>query len=132
MTVLVDSDILIDVTRARDADILERWTELSKSQTAILCSPVSIAELWHGALPREHALLNELFLSLKAVNIDAETGRKAGEIMHLYSKSHGVELADALIAASALENQALLWTKNRKHYPMKALIFFPSPGGRAS
>jgi hypothetical protein len=34
-----------------------------------------------------------------------------------------VELADALIAAGAVANGAGLWTRNRKHYPMKEVVF---------
>jgi len=124
MTVLVDSDILFEVTRAKDTEILQRWSELSDSESAVLCSPVSIAELWHGALPREYALLTNLFRLLTCVAIDAETGRKAGEFLHLFRKSHSLELGDALIAASAAVNGAVLWTRNRKHYPMKNLSFF--------
>lgn len=123
MTVLVDSDILIDVTRGKDPGVLRRWSELSESQLAILCSPVSVAELWQGALPREHELLANLFRALTCVPIDAETGRKAGEFLHAYRKSHGLELGDALIAASVVVNGAVLWTRNRKHYPMKAVSF---------
>ena len=37
---------------------------------------------------------------------------------------HGVELGDALIAATAVANSAELWTRNRKHYSMKELSFF--------
>jgi predicted nucleic acid-binding protein len=29
-----------------------------------------------------------------------------------------------LIAAAAVLNRADLWTRNRKHYPMKELMFF--------
>jgi predicted nucleic acid-binding protein len=35
-----------------------------------------------------------------------------------------VELSDVLVAAAALMNRALLWTRNRKHCPMKGLSFF--------
>ena len=44
MAVLIDSDILIEVTRGRDAAILEKWRALAESQQEILCSPVTVAE----------------------------------------------------------------------------------------
>ncbi len=122
--VLVDSDILIEITRARDPEILRRWAELGHSQNAVLCSPVSIAELWRGALPREYELLTNLFQALLCVSINAETGRKAGDLLRLYHKSHGLQLGDALIAALAVLNGATLWTRNRKHYPMEGISFF--------
>ena len=56
--------------------------------------------------------------------LDAEAGRQAGDYLRRFRKSHGVELGDALIAAGALANNAALWTRNRKHYPMKELSFF--------
>ncbi len=124
MTVLVDSDILIEVSRERDLDVLRRWSELSNSQDAVLCSPISVAELWQGALPREHEALTRLFGALTCVTIDAETGRTAGELLRSFRRSHGLDFADALIAASAILNRAVLWTRNRKHYPMKAMSFF--------
>ena len=90
----------------------------------VLYSPVTAAELWAGARPREHPELNNLFHTLLCVPIDSETGRQAGEYLRLYRKSYGVELGDALIAAAAVLNQAELWTRNRKHYPMKELSFY--------
>jgi predicted nucleic acid-binding protein len=122
--VLVDSDILIEVTRAKDPEILRRWSELAESEDAVLCSPVSVAELWQGALPREHGILANLFRAMKCISIDAEIGHKAGEFLRDYRKSHGLELGDALVAASVAASGAVLWTKNRKHYPMRALTFF--------
>ena len=41
-----------------------------------------------------------------------------------YRKSHSVELGDALIAAKAILNNAELWTRNRKHYPMRDVSFY--------
>ncbi len=124
MTVLVDSDILIEITRGRDAAMLEKWAELADSDDVVLCSPVSIAELWHGARPREHKALSDLFGALLCVPVDAETGRQAGEYLRVYHKSHAVELGDALIAAAAALQGAVLWTRNRKHYPMKGVKFY--------
>jgi predicted nucleic acid-binding protein len=51
VTVLVDSGILIEVSRARDATILAKWMELSESESLILFSPATAAELWAGARP---------------------------------------------------------------------------------
>ena len=123
MTVLVDSDILIEVTRGNDRAILARWMELSESGGAILYSPVTAAEIWAGARPKERETIAGLFRALVCVPIDGETGHRAGEYLRQYGKSHGVELGDALIASTALQNHATLWTRNRKHYPMKELSF---------
>ncbi len=124
MTVLVDSDIVIEVCRERDSDILSRWRELGQSDRAILCSPVTAAELWHGVRPREHEALTNFFRTLVCVPIDYETGRQAGDYLRQYRKSHGLQISDALIAAAAALNRAELWTRNRKHYPMKDLSFY--------
>ena len=124
MTVLVDSDILIEVLRGRDEGILARWMELGESGDFILCSPVSVAELWHGARSREHQALENLFRALICVPIDADTGRQAGEYLHAHHRGHSLELGDALIAATAMQQNATLWTRNRKHYPMQGLEFY--------
>ena len=123
MTVLVDSGILIEVSRGREQAIVTRWMELSRSDSAILYSPVSAAELWAGARPSEHRALTDLFRALICAPIDGETGRQAGDYLRRYRKSHDLELGDALIASAALLNRATLWTRNRKRYPMKGLTF---------
>lgn len=124
MTVLVDSDILIEVSRGRDKAVTARWMELGASDALILFSPVSAAELWAGARPSEHASLEALFKALVCVPADNEIGRRAGDYMRKYRRSHSVELGDALIASSAVASGAQLWTRNRKHYPMPELKFF--------
>ncbi len=124
MTILVDSDILIEVSRARDVALVSQWIELSTSDALILFSPVTAAELWAGARPAEYRALDELLDSLVCVRVDAVVGRRAGEYLRRFRKSHSVELGDALIAASAVGNGAKLWTRNRKHYPMKEIEFY--------
>ena|SRR5438105_10656202 len=123
MSVLVDSDILIEVSRGRNVGIISRWIELSKSQT-VLYSPISVAELWAGARSAEHEAITNLFRALTCVPIDAETARQAGAYLQRFRKSHRVEIADALIAAGVVMNRSKLWTRNRKHYPMPDVSFF--------
>ncbi|HUI55263.1 MAG TPA: PIN domain-containing protein [Bryobacteraceae bacterium] len=126
-SVLVDSDILIEVSRGRDAEIVARWIELSSSDNAVLYSPVSVAELWAGARRKEYEALKNLFLALTCVPIDEEVGRLAGVYLRRNRRSHAVELGDALVAAAAAASGAELWTRNRKHYPMKEIVFFDKP-----
>jgi predicted nucleic acid-binding protein len=124
VSVFIDSDVLIEVSRGRDKDVVSKWITLSRSDKAIMYSPVTAAELWAGARPREHEALTNLFQALLCVSLDYETGRLAGDYLRRYGKSHSVELGDALIGAAAHLNGAALWTRNRKHYPMPELSFF--------
>jgi predicted nucleic acid-binding protein len=124
VTILIDSDVLIEITRAQDAALVSTWERLADSDAVLLCSPVTVAELWHGARPAEHAVLNALFESLICVPVDQAIGRMAGEYLRQYHKNHNVELGDAIIAATASIHGATLWTRNRKHYPMKDVPFF--------
>ena len=124
MTVLVDSDILIEVSRGRDEQVVAKWIELSQSDAAVLYSPVSVAELWAGARPNEHDALRNLFRALTCIPIDEEAGRQAGAYLRQYRRSHGIEIADALIAAGAVASGAVLWTRNQKHYPIRSVSFF--------
>jgi predicted nucleic acid-binding protein len=123
-SVLIDSDILIEVSRARDQSILARWDQLSRSNSPLLCSPVTVAELWHGARPQEHSTLDALFLVIQCIPIDVEIGVRAGEYLRIFAKSHYVELGDALIAATVSIHNLDLWTRNRRHYPMKDVSFY--------
>jgi predicted nucleic acid-binding protein len=93
MTVLVDSDILIEVSRGRNAEIVSKWLDLGKSDAAVLYSPVSVAELWAGARPKEHNALDNFFRAPTCAPIDAEAGRQAGVYLRQYRRSDGVEMA---------------------------------------
>jgi predicted nucleic acid-binding protein len=70
MTVVVDSDILIEVFCARNAAVVAKWTELSGSDAVVLYSPVSVAEIWAGARPSERAALTGLFATLTCTPLD--------------------------------------------------------------
>jgi predicted nucleic acid-binding protein len=124
VTVLLDSDVLIEILRGKNQEILARWEELGRGADQILYSPVTAAELWGGARPSEFERLEAFLKVLDCAIADAETGRKAGEYLRQFAKSHGVETADALIAATAWVNGASVWTRNRKHYPMNDIRLF--------
>lgn len=123
-SVLIDSDILIEVSRGRDAVILAQWSQLGLSKLPLFCSPVTVAEIWHGARPSEHVAITALFSVVQCVSIDLVIAYRAGEYLRRFARSHHVELGDALIAATASLHNLKLWTRNRRHYPMNDVAFY--------
>lgn len=117
--VLVDSDVLIELLRGRNAGILEQWGELAKSTVLVAYSPVSSAEIWRGARGSEAEAIAAVFAALTCIPIDAVIGKRAGEYLARFFASHAMEIGDALIAATASVHDLRLWTRNKKHYPMR-------------
>ena len=124
MTVLLDTDVAIEILRGRNHLISSKWSGLAASGAIVLFSPVVEAEVWAGALPREHQLISIFFRPLICIPADYEIGELAGALLRKFAKSHGLEIPDALIAATAIQHNAALWTRNRKRYPMPQLTLF--------
>jgi predicted nucleic acid-binding protein len=122
--VLVDSDVLIEILRGRNADILKRWMELGESNTLVAYSPVSSAEIWHGARASEGDAIAAVFAALTCIPIDAVIGKRAGEYLARFHASHAMERGDALIAATVSVHSLRLWTRNRKYFPMRDVHHF--------
>jgi predicted nucleic acid-binding protein len=122
--ILLDSDIAIEVLRSRDDLIRSRWSRLLDSDALILYSPTTAAEVWHGIRDAERQAVSAWFAAMTCVPIDLTIGKQAGEYLRQFHGSHGVELGDALIAATASIHGLELWTRNKKHYPMKEIRFY--------
>lgn len=116
--VVVDSDVIIWILRG-DRQVAERFkSTVVEKNGNVFVTPVQLAEVFAGILPREKAVVDDFFESLEVLGIDERSGKLAGEFLNKFGKSHGVTLANALIAAVARVNGCELWTRNRKHYPM--------------
>ncbi len=104
--------------------------------TAIYTCAVSRAEIYAGLRSGEEVATEAFFDARGDLPIDAPAGRRAGVYLSRYAKSHGLEIADALIAAVARTAGLRLWTLNRRDYPMEDLMFYertpPPPPGRGA
>ncbi len=129
--VLLDSDVVIEVLRGRRR-IVDALRLLEHSGVPTFCTAVTWAEV-HAGLRRGEEQVTEEFLQARGeVVLDARAGRRAGAYLATFGRSHGVEIADALIAAAATTSGLVLWTLNRKHYPMRELRFWDPAGGRSA
>lgn len=114
--VILDSDIIIWWLRGHEDYHVKLKALLEKY--LLYATPVSVAEVWGGARPKEEARIKNFFSSIDVLVINDEIGESAGHFISKYNRSHSVELSDSLIAACAIHYDCKLWTLNHKHYPM--------------
>ena len=115
-SVIVDSDIIIWYLRGMP-EITNTIRSLI-SQSILFVNPIIIAEIFAGAKKNEEEIISKMFSSMHIIEINEDMGKMAGRYLNKFSKSHGLKIADAVIAASATYGKMNLWTLNKKHYPM--------------
>jgi hypothetical protein len=115
--VLPDTDVLVDYFRGQPAAV-----ELIQScSSRIILSAIVVAELYAGVRGNTERSTLDAFISLfRIVPVDAEIAWTGGLLKRDYARSHGVGLADAIVAATVVTSNAELKTLNTKHYPMLA------------
>jgi predicted nucleic acid-binding protein len=119
---LVDTDVLIDYLRARPESV----TYLENLTQSLVISAITVAELYAGVRDGAERVALENFISSFQVRaVDEEIAARAGILRRDFRKSHGTGLADAIIAATAEEQQANLVTLNKKHFPMLKDVVVP-------
>jgi predicted nucleic acid-binding protein len=124
--VLLDSDVIIEILRG-SSKISSALGRLERRGIPTYCTAISWAEIYSGLRRGEEPLTEAFFGARGEVVLDGRAGRQAGAYLARYRLSHGVEIADALIAAAASSAGLRLWTLNRKHYPMTDVSFFQAP-----
>jgi len=122
---LIDTDVLLEYLRGNQ----EAVRFLEELGGVLYVSAITVAELLAGAHPgAEEQALEQFLRAFEVVPIEAELARAGGALQRDYGSSHGVGLADALIAASADALQATLVTFNQRHFPMLAWVLAPPVG----
>ncbi len=121
--VLLDSDVVIELLRGK-RKIVDAALQLERSGVATYCTAIAWAEVYAGLRRGEELVTQEFFNARGEVVIDARAGRRAGAYLAAFARSHGVEVADALVAAAAATSGLRLWTLNRRHYPMLDVDFW--------
>jgi hypothetical protein len=120
--VLLDTNILIDYLRGIPPAV--EYLESSPGQLNI--SALTVAELHAGARnDRERQHLRIFPGVFDVISADAIICEMGGDFRAKYGPSHGVDLIDAVIAATVVVRELSLVTLNRKHFPMLRNIITP-------
>lgn len=118
MRAYVDSDILI-------------WHLRGQAKAAALLRRLSAdagTDLWTGALQRAEVVFfmrppeiapTRAFLSrFKTEPVTQAIVDHAGELYRQWHPSHGIDVNDAILAATVAASGGKIYTQNVKHYPM--------------
>jgi predicted nucleic acid-binding protein len=123
--VVLDTDVLIDVLRGRAS---ARAFLLRATDHAIpCCSVISVAEIHAGMRSEERDQTSALLDSLVLVDVTRAIAELAGRFKQR-ERSRRLELADCLIAATAVVETAVLATGNARDYPMPELTLLAARG----
>jgi predicted nucleic acid-binding protein len=112
---LLDTKILVDLLRREQKTV----TWLKGTTAKLSVSVISLMELSAGVRNRrEEADLVRLEALVRTLVVDRDIAKRAGVFIRLYSASHAIDDADALIGATAEHHGLELVTLNVKHFPM--------------
>ena len=124
---VVDTTILIRQLRgdARATKLLESF-ELADDE--LWAATVSRTEVLVGMLPSQTEATYALFGIFRWMDITTPIADLAGNMANRFRRSHqGIDTADYLIAAVAIELGAQLVTLNVRHFPMFPNLEPPFP-----
>jgi len=112
--ILCDANVIIETLKG-DEKTIKIIESIGLENIAI--SSVTVMELYFGALnKRELNKIKKHLKALKIVHFDNDVSELAVSMIESYSKSHGLQIPDAIIAATALSLEIKLFTLNLKDF----------------
>ena len=110
---LIDTDVLIDVSKGSTNAV----NFLASLTGTISISRISATELIVGARDKRDQFAIENFIAHYTIReLHRSTGIRGYNLLIDYALSHGLTIMDALIAATAIEHDLTLVSKNEKHF----------------
>jgi len=111
--ILLDTNILIEILK----DNSQTQKKIASLQAPFSISFITAMELIYGARNKQEVQRLQQFIQLfDQINLNESISNKALQLITDYAKSHMLDIPDALIAASAIEYHASLFTYNRKDF----------------
>jgi predicted nucleic acid-binding protein len=113
--ILIDTDILIDA--ARNIDDALNCLQNVEQQAFSAVSSVTQMELIVGCRNKSELRALDHFLErFEIISISEQISNKAIDLLKQYRLRHGLHIADALIAATAIVTNIQFISKNQRDY----------------
>ena len=113
--VVIDTDILIDVSHKNDKSI--SYLENLEANYQIAVSLITQMELMVGCRNKQESVVLDRFLKrFQVIKLNGSISNIAVNLLRQYRLSHGLLIPDALIASTALYLNRGFATKNQRDY----------------
>jgi predicted nucleic acid-binding protein len=123
--VLCDTNIFISAFNGR-VDTIDQLSKIGLAD--IVLSAITVMELFQGMGNKtELAQMKKKIKFYDVVQIDEAISKKSIEFIETYKLSHGLQIPDAIIGATAVVHQMPLYTYNIKDFDfLPDIIFYKS------
>lgn len=124
---IIDTDILVDVGRHVQEAI--DYLQDKEQQYHLATTIITEMELLIGARNKTEQRKVERFLKrFQIIKLDPDISNTAASLIRRYRLSHGLLIADAFIAATAVTNGLPLASKNQRDFRfIPQLVLLPYP-----
>ena len=113
--IIIDTSIFIDYVRTGKSELLDLIELCRQDQVKLYISSLVLFEFWSGRSMRKVQTERQaevIFSIFEIINVNDVIAKQAGILQRL-KYCEGI---DALIAATALQKKAKLFTLNKKHF----------------
>jgi predicted nucleic acid-binding protein len=112
-SVLVDTNIFIEIFRNRDFDLQDLVDGFDRT----VVNTIIYFELVRGEPNKKRYAEREDYLrKYELIHLDVQTCELSIELMRKFKLSNGLDFPDALIASTCIVHNLYFFTKNRKHF----------------
>lgn len=129
-SVIIDTDVLIDFSLDK-SDAVQTMASL-EDQFILSVSVITAMELYSGCRSKKDLKrVDELLSDVRIEFVTKSISELAFDLMKKFRPSHGVEINDMLIAATSLNLEVKMISKNKKQYkflPEIDLLEYPLSG----
>jgi predicted nucleic acid-binding protein len=117
MTIVLDTDVLIDLLHKREPTT-QLLIDLRARGETLATTSVNAAELWRGArTAKAQDAVHRLLIALHDVPLGPRAARRFGDLMQALDRAGApIGNTDGLIAAATLEAGGRLVTRNAKEF----------------